>query len=252
MEFYLKGVSGAVINTATDTPLLSLTPPLSTFSSDLKTLGDLYVKDTYLSQGASTIDLKYPTASGSASTFRFLSGSGDELVSIDSTGGLVAQGTVTSTGDMLAMADVYVAGDSNLYGDMTVAGEATLERKSLLMGANGSGGYTGTGLYVGNDRTAPVATFTYNASGGAYDYGDAWVASAPVVYTGSGTSSEVGDSISVYSNDRVVQLKLNLDSVEFSRLWRIRFDMSGNRMLYEYRSNVSGTYQLVHELRPPS
>ena len=250
LQVFVKG-SGSSLNTASDTPLMTLAPTQTTLTStNVRTTGSLSVQDVTVAQASTNLNLTLP-ANNSVTSFRFLNGSNNPLLTIANTGAVNVTGVLTAADNILATADLYVTGDTSLYGNFAVDGSVQVNSKTVLVGATASD-RTDAGLYVGASTGSALAALQY-APTGSFASAASWKTTVPLVFVGGSTTAEVGTNgqVLVYSNDKTTSVKVDSSSVNFNDLWRLRYDSGNQRMVIEYRVNTGASYNVMFEVRAP-
>lgn len=232
------GSSTTSIDRNTVTPRVQVTPTDTTINNNLITTGSLTVGSVTLSQSSTNFNVTLPT-NGSVTDVNIVSSSGTNAVNIANAGDVTISNTLTVNSDLLATSDLYVTGDSYLYGDLGVDGDCNVNSTNILIGGKASS-WNNSGIYIGANRTSPQASLLYKTTS-AFAGTAAFQPSVPVTFAGTSSSAELGSSVTVYSNDKTNAVTVNNTDIMFNSLWRLRYDSTNNRMVFENRANTSSS-----------
>lgn len=148
-------------------------------------------------------------------------------------------GPLTVTSDALFSSDLYIAGEGILYGDFSVYGNLNLSTSKLLIGSN-VGTLDEAGFYFGNSLTTPTASVQYSNT--VTKEGSAGLLSSiPYVFSGNSSTAQVSSNVTVYSSNTTFAT-MEDTNVNFSGLWRIRYDSPTNTLVFENRANTSASW----------
>lgn len=223
-KLLIKSASGTLSDSGT--AVVDATALKVTFNSDVKTTGSFAIDDVVTSRSGTTLTTTFPS-SQSVRSLSYNDSSGTSLASLTDTGLVTLSGDVQVGGNVLVSQDLHVTGETSLYGITTIAADATNVSKLLFTGESSAG------MVVGPSLSTPTASFLYGPTS-SVSSGAAFESSAPLVYRGTSSSSQLGEELSVVdSTDTTQSITISPWYIQLNQSWRISVD-SNNYVVFQF------------------